>query len=245
MRVLWYRFDLHNLKTIIKAKITDQSFEDVKPLLSDLAVTSSEEYEKAVYEGDLDAYIRIYDKEKIWQAIEQALKAKEFRDVDAILDKAVMENIAETALNTKNKFIIAFIQKEIDGLNVMMFARMTAEEKEKRMEEAFINGGTLPREAFISTEKLVDALGRNLIYTRLVKPFLDADDGSHHRLEKERLDILTDHMRTTRHIPFGIEPMFAYFWFAYLSARIIRMIMVSKLARVPVSEIRERLYKFN
>lgn len=245
MRVLWYRFDLHNLKTIIKAKLTDQSFEEVKPLLSDLSVTSSEEYSKAVYEGDLNAYIRMYNNDKIWGAIEKALEAKEFRDVDAILDKAVMENIAETALDTKNQFIIDFVQKEIDGLNVMMFARMTEEEKKTRMDEAFIKGGLLDREVFSSSEKLVAKLDRLIQYSRFIKPFLDADDGSHHKLEKERMDILTEHMHKARYIAFGIEPVFAYFWTAYLSARIIRMIMVGKLANVPVSEIRERLYKFN
>lgn len=254
LHILWYRYDTHNIKTLLKAKKAGKSEEEIEKFLMPLGNIEIEKLKTYILQEEntkFDIYKK--DEERFKAAIKDAktLYEKHKEDpqmIDLILDKNFFELALNTAKETKREFLINFIKKSIDIANIQAFLRLKLSDRPKEiLENGLIDSGTIEKslfldhfekdiQEFISTMKHTDfssMIEQGINYWHEHKSFLE--------LEKLLENHRTKFIKKAKTISFGPEPLFAYFWAKKNNALIIRMIMVCKLSEVDSEEIRERL----
>ncbi len=254
LNILWYKYDFHNIKTLVKAKFGEKSLEKVENLLSDLGgiprkaliefileekhCTSfkvNEENEKTIKQGILNTY-------KLFQ------KIKNPQIIDINLDKYLIKTINNIAEKSKNEFLINYIKKFIDIYNIKLFCRIKSSNKERKdFELGFIKNGSIPIQKFKTAFKasLTDFAEtmKNTSYGKILEIGIKQyeEEKSFLFLEKEAENYLTNTIKSAKLIPFGPEPLIAYFLAKENNALIIRMILIHKMNQIDPEEIRERL----
>jgi len=254
LNILLHQYDFHNIKTMLKAKLSNKSFEDIESMLNEMGVIPIEALRQVIFENTnmsfgLKEQTEEYIKKKIKKV--QELFEKEKRNpqvIDLYLDQKLMKIIFGIATDSKNEFLITYVKKLIDLSNIKLFCRMKSQEKEFEMFEiAFLWNGQLPltrfKEAYSkSLSDFPEALGASP-YRKIAETGLKhyEDEKTFIYLEKEIENHLTDFIKRAKLIPFGPEPLIAYFLAKKNNALIIRMIMVNKLNDIDPEEIRSRL----
>lgn len=243
LEILWIRYDFHNLKTALKSRILGWDTEKTEEMLLDL--------------GSIPAHLMLdFGKngikhklitERFERAIQKAEKAyaetQDLRFLEYVLDRDLHDLKLALAKKARNTFLLEFVQKEIDLFNLVSYFRIKKVHNNLKFEDVGASGGTLDLEFFAqSEEKMLEKLARSdykniaLAYTIFCK-----NEGDFAAIEREGDDLLLSHMKKSKHTPFGPEPIFAYYWAKKNNARVVRAIMVSKLAGIPQDKIRKRL----
>ena len=254
LNILWYQYDFHNIKTMLKAKLSNKSFDEIETLLNNMGCIKIETLKTFIFEEtnisfNLKEETELYLKKKIKKAEELFKKENENPQViDLYLDQKLMKITFNIANDSGNKFLINYVQKLIDLNNIKLFFRMKSIDKDIDLYEiAFLWHGT------ISFNKFKEAYSQNLSdgietlkgagYSKIVENGFKAYEveKTFIQLEKEIENHLTDHIKSAKLIPFGPEPLIAYFLAKKNNALIIRMILVNKLNGINPEEIRVRL----
>lgn len=248
LEILWIRYDFHNLKTALKGNILNWSAEETKGMMMDeLGAISTEHMYDFVTGGSVGDLIDeryILAKEKAEKAYEES---KDIRSVEYVLDRDLHTLKYHLAKKSKNKFLLDFVQKEIDAYNIITYFRLKGEisEFEVGFEDLFVDNGKVSYEKFFNDkEKTIEGLLRTDYY-RMAKAYelYNKNEVDFAALEREGDNMLVEHMQQTKHTPLGPEPIFAYYWAKKNNARVIRMVMVGKLAGLSEDSIRKRLRK--
>lgn len=254
--LLLHQYDFHNIKTLIKAKLSDKTYEDVESLMNKMGAIPLEALRDFIFEGTLnpwgiDEHTENYIKKKIIKV--QALFEKENKNpqvIDLYLDQKLMKIVYGIAQDSQSEFLVNYVKKLIDVSNIRLFFRMKAQEKEIDLFEiAFIWNGKIPY------AKLQEAYKHNLAdFPEIMRPTDYAkivEEGYKHYkeektfiyLEREIENYLIEYIRLAKLRAFGPEPLIAYFLAKKNNALIIRMIMVNKLSNIEPEEIQKRLRK--
>jgi V/A-type H+/Na+-transporting ATPase subunit C len=255
MHMMWHDFDFHNIKTLIKAKLSGQSYEDVEHLLIKLGAISLPSLKSYIYDGQnvpfgLQEKTEIYIKSRIKKVQELFEKVKNPLAIDLYLDQKMMKMIYNIAVDSKNDFLIRYVKMLIDAHNIRLFFRMKTQEKNLELYDiAFLWNG------YIHFRKFKEAYGKSLsefpeimkstAYANIISEGLKSyeEEKTFIYLEKLIEDKLTEYIKQAKLIPFGPEPLIAYFLAKKNNALIIRLIMVSKLNNMDPEEIRKRIRK--
>lgn len=255
LHILWHNFDFHNIKTLVKAKLAGLPISEVENLLIDLGAIPLPALKTYIYENQnvsfgLQERTEIYIKRRIKKVIELFEKVKTPLAIDLYLDQKMMKMIYNIAVDAKNEFLIKYVQLLIDANNIRLFFRMKTQNKGLDLYEmAFLWNGTIPY------SKFKEAFDRNLAefpeimkatqFSTIIAEGLRAYEEEHTfiYLEKHIEDKLTDFIKTAKLIPFGPEPLIAYFLAKKNNALIIRMIMINKLNQIDPEEIKKRIRK--
>lgn len=254
--ILWLNYDFHNIKTMLKAKLSDKTYEDVEHLLSKMGKIPLDALKAYIFEDTerlfgLDDTIELYIKKKIKKV--QALFEKENKNsqvIDLYLDQKLMKILYGIAKDSGNTFLIEYIKKLIDLNNVKLFFRMKSQKKEADLYEiALLWNGNVP------TTKFKDAYKHNLsdfpeimkatAYAKIVETGYKhyEEEKTFIYLEREIENYFTEYIKSAKLIAFGPEPLIAYFLAKINNALVIRMIMVNKLNNIEPEEIQKRLRK--
>jgi len=67
------------------------------------------------------------------------------------------------------------------------------------------------------------------------------EKGAITRLEKLSDDFITEYLRQSKRMPFGLDPLVGYLYAKEIEVKNIRLILVGKINGLPVEDIRERL----
>ena len=249
--ILWYRYDFHNMKVLLKAKHSEKTYEDVSKLLFDFGAVSIEAVKKYILDGEETSFElpeedEKYLKESIKLAETDYLKSNDPQIIDIVLDKRFCKIINEIAKKSGNAFLIKLTKKYIDLKNIELFIRLKIQGREEALlEKGFINRGYIEKYRFVdSFRKDINDFAESLKHTDYGNIIREAvkgyeDNNSFVKLDKLSYDHLTDFIQSAKRIAIGPEPVFAYFWAKKNNALIIRSIMVAKLNEIEPEHIRK------
>lgn len=261
LNILWHYYDFHNMKTLVKAKLSGQEFEAIQSLMSPMGAIPVEALKAFIMDGDKRVSFGLtgeasektesYIKAKLEKVEKLFEKEKNPQIIDLYLDQKLMRITRELALYSDNNFLMEYTRKLIDLTNIKLFFRMKSQKKELDLFEiACLWYGSIPHKRLISLYKesslsefaeAMKATKYGNISTEGLKEYEEKNTFIH--LEKLIEDHLTDFIKRAKLVPFGPEPLIAYFLATKNNALIIRMIMVNKLSETEPEEIKQRLRK--
>ncbi|MBD3361108.1 hypothetical protein GF366_04905 [Candidatus Peregrinibacteria bacterium] len=254
LNILLFQYDFHNIKTMLKAKLSGKNYEEIKELLSEMGAIPLEALKNYIFEETdsqfgLNEHTEKYIKRRIKKV--QKLFEKEENNpqiIDLYLDQKLMKIIHGIATDSRNEFLEKYIQKLIDLTNIRLFFRMKTQDKELDLYEiAFLWNGTIPyskfKDAYSQNLNEFPELIKNTPYAKIIENGYKhyEEEKTFLHLEKEAENYLTEFIKRAKLIPFGPEPLIAYFLAKNNNALIIRMIMINKLNNIDPEEIRNRL----
>lgn len=252
--ILWFRYDFHNMKVLLKAKNGGKTYEEVADYTYDFGAVDLDRLKKYILEGDVDTGFGIdienekYMKESIKLAQAQFDKDDDPQLIDVILDKRFCEIINKISEESGNRFLEEFTDKYIDLKNIELFMRLKIQNREETLlEKGFIHGGSLEKYRFADAfRKDIADFAENLKHTNYSQIIKDAVKGyeeekSFVQLDKLSYDHLNNYIQSAKRIALGPEPIFAYFWAKKNNAQVIRSVMVGKLNEVQPEDIRKMI----
>lgn len=243
--ILWIRYDFHNLKVSLKAKLLNWNETKAQSMLLDLGSVPAKDILAFGLHGITD-HIRprfVRAAQDALQAYENSGPASDFRALEYSLDRDLHTLKIALAHRARNHFLQEFVKKEADIYNIITFFRQQFPDTHANFANLFVHGGTIPYEVFtLEEEKMLEAL-RTTVYGPLIRAYETFGETKEDftALERAGDTVLLEHMLTTKHTPLGPEPIFSYYWAKKNNARVVRMIMVGKLAGLPQAKIRSRL----
>ncbi len=256
LNIIWLNYDFHNIKTMLKAKLSEKPYEEIESMISDLGAIPVESLKKYIFEDEetpfnLKEVTEKYIKKIIKEAEQTFHKEKENPQViDLYLDQKLMKTVFGITTDSKNQFLIDYIRILIDLNNIRLFFRMKAQDKELDLfEYGFLWNGNLDYNRFKSAyQHTLSDFPEQMKATKYSN--IVSEGYKHYEsektfifLEKEIEDYLTDYLKRAKLIPFGPEALISYFLAKKNNALVIRMIMVNKLNTIDPEEIRLRLRK--
>lgn len=244
VEIFRYKYDGHNLKTMIKAIRTGQ---DCAHILSDLGNVPvkalATELESDRYELLAPALAAAAGEAK-----ELLAKVCDPQMVDVIVDKAVLEASCRKAQDVGNRFLCELTQAQADIANIRSAVRV------KRMgKDVFFLRRVLAGGGRIDCAKLLEAFPKGMEdilavvlmsdYGKFLEPGFDSlrTGGSLTAFERLCDNVLLSLLFRARMVSFGMEPVIAYLLGKESEIKAIRIVMASKLAGVPAQQINERL----
>jgi len=251
--VLWFRYDFHNIKTLLKAKLSGKSVEEVESFLMSFgAIDPGKLKTYIVMEENTDFGIEKDHEEMVKTAIGEAIKEFEKTEdpqmLDIFLDKKFCEITLYIAEKSKHSFIIDLVKKYVDLKNLEATIRIKIAGKDETfLKSVLIEGGNMETKRFIEIfhkelSELPDFL-KHSEYAKVVAEGIKGfeEERSLSRLEKYSYDHLTDFIQLAKRVAFGPEPIIGYFWAKKNNALVIRTIMVGKLNGFEPEEIKSKL----
>lgn len=243
-KIFRYKYDGHNLKTIIKAQSCGNSTEG---LLSPLGTVD----EKTLLQGLRDGNFGELEPriaQAALQARETLAKTNDPQMVDIIIDRAVLESMSALAGQYKSKFLTRLVNANIDIANIRSFVRIKRIGKDLRfLKEVLADGGSIavPRylELFPKTFDDFFEMLDGTPYGPALSGAYDAikNHGTLSEFEKLCDNFMVEVLKESRFIPFGIEPVLSYLLAKENEVQAIRIVMASKIAGVDPDKITERL----
>jgi len=256
LRILWYWYDFHNIKVMVKGKLSGKPYSEIEPLLNQLGDIPIEALKTFIYlDSEASFHIREQAEKYIKNKIRKiyALFETEKKNplvIDLYFDQKMMKMIYNIAMDSKNEFLIKYVQKLIDLNNIKLFFRMKSQQKDLKLYDlAFLWNGTIPFSKFKEAYKhdlgnLPDAMRFSTYATIIAEGYKQYEaEKSLIYLEKLVEDHLTTYIREAKLTPFGPEPLIAYFLAKRNNALVMRMILIHKLNNINPEEIRPRLRK--
>jgi V/A-type H+-transporting ATPase subunit C len=234
------RYDFHNLKALLKARM-----EGEKPqgLLEGLGTVGLEALSKGVKNpADLPSPYK--------EVVVEAEDVSSSQELDTLVDKEYLSHRLFLARREGSPFVIDYARASIDlaNLKLVLRGRLLAKEKDF-IETALVGGG------FVAVNNLLDLYGdppevmmkkleANLYYAKLLEMVEDADEVV--RLtdfDRRSDDRLMEMIKGTKRISVGAEPVFAYLRARENEALMVRMILIAKLHNIPPSSIEKMVRK--
>ncbi len=257
MNIIWYNFDFHNIKTMVKAKILELPYEDIEPNLIQLGAIPLSALKAFIYDGENVSFKmesqrnEEYLKSKLRKVFELYERVKDPQAIDLFLDQKMIKIIHRIARMSGDEYLLNYVKTLIDLNNIRLFFRMKSQQKEVELfEMAVLWKGHIDPSKFIDAFKKHSLsefaeLMKSTAYSKIIAEGYKSyeETGSFAELEKQTENHLTNYYKLAKLTPFGPGPIIAYFLAKKNNTMIIRMIMVNKLNGVEPEEIKSRLRK--
>lgn len=242
--ILSVRYDGHNIKSLIKGKLTGI---DTHAMTISAGTTKVEALDIMVKEENFRDLPKI-----IRESVEKALKDyKENLDPQAIeitIDKGVYGYMLETAENTEMEYLIDTVKLMVDVNNLKTFIRVKLQDRGKDfLQKVFIHGGRLDFDVFANSlnDPIEGFPGRiaHTDYYRWVKngleEYVKRDDLG--AIERNGDNYIIDYIKKTKLASFGPEQLIAFIIAKENEIRALRIILTGKKNGVHPDIIKERL----
>ena len=247
MNFLWYKYDFHNLKIVLKVRLVKHGYADVKHALIDVGLHSLENWEKVLFEDKSFDFIPGVAS-VVKKATELYDKSKDPQIIDLIVDQYYLDELNKLAEGMDSSLVQAYVSRLIDTTNVKTFVRCKELNKDRTyLEKVLAKGGSVYSETYISAyDKGYDEL-RGILEKRPqladLAEALDSvkKDKSLLALEIKILENLQNFMKESQRNSFGPEPVFAFFYKFENHLQILRTIFIGKLNKLEVKEIASSL----
>ncbi len=242
--LLYLKYDVHNLKVLLKDKFLNASNQH---LFVDLGTRPVSELSEMVESGNYDALnpeiaMRLreinsrieQDKNPLW--------------IDLLLDKGLYDAMITLSEKNKSGYIRELVKTQIDLINIKTLIRIKASSYDKEVLKDFIIDNGHLNLAFYEEayDEALSALpGKLTIYG--YEAFLEEaieDFGNITNLIKyEQLAeaFFFEKVKQAKYVAFGVEPLIGYILAVENEAKLIRMIMVGKINTISTDAIKERL----
>jgi V/A-type H+-transporting ATPase subunit C len=235
------RYDIHNLKTLLKARCLGENPEHLSECGTLPLVKLAHAVTEHVYK-DLPPILI-----KTMSELEKLLAVKpDALEIDVALDHALYDLIFEKLARKNAPVVLRFFKAKVDMLNVLMILRSHAMGKD----EAFLNRVLLKngshsidtwQKAAVTPDKLpklLDAYGNNVIAAAQAAV---VDFKKLPALEKVMDDYMLSLFTPYRIATLTLEPIIGYLLAVEREAAAVRLIMAGKQGGFPQEAIRERM----
>jgi len=239
LNILWLRYDVHNIKTLLHAKWKGIAPERINNLLLEYGKFSPHLLERFILEDRDSERIPAYLEAMIRHTEEVYLAEKEDPfQANVYLEACMLKHIESIVKRERNPFITHLYLLSVDITNLKSSLRLLTREKEVRikiLDNTFIPGAHIAKDTIQSflekesvsqfTEQLPSA------YASVVKDALETfyQNASFLDFEIELENIIIKYLARSKYIVFGPEPLFSYFLAKLNNSQIIRAILVGKL----------------
>jgi V/A-type H+-transporting ATPase subunit C len=244
---LWLKYDVLNIKSAIKYKLSNQDISPEK--LSDLGSINKDKIIKSVYNID-KTKLDIEFQDMIDQSIQAFKKNSDPRIIDQIIDKSYFKILHQKLSQVKSRKIKEYIKSKIDLYNIkLIFRNKSLATNKKLFSQYVVNGGNISKSDIIkSYDDHLENIEKNLkffTYRKLLQLSLEyfTKYNSFILFEKLSYDFLIDQLRFAKYEPFGIEPLVGYFLAKDNEAKLLRIIMISKINNIESNIIHQQLRK--
>lgn len=244
VEIFRYKYDGHNLKTLVKARKAPAGAEGILSVLGNVpAETAAAELEAGSFEK-----VNPILGDAALEAVEALARTGDPQLVDLHIDKAVLEAQAKKADAFGNPFLSRFVAAQVDVANIRTAVRMLRMGK-----DVFALRNVLARGGRMDPATLAEAYARGmddlLAYMaasdcgRQLEPAMEGLRAGRSLTLFEKLcdNYLTSLLAGVRTVPFGVEPLVAYLYAKEGETKAARIVLASKLAGVPAQQITERL----
>ena len=241
--VLSLKYDYHNLKVLLKSKITGKDFSS---LLMQAGTIDASKF-KVKFETQSNDLPR-----EIMEAIDEVQKDFEENHnpqrIDIIVDKHYFRNLSRLAKEIDVKVITDYVEGLIDFQNMITLFRVQKQKRDARfLETVIFEGGTISKNKIVAsindnTDTILNKFKKEKLGTYLVKG-LEAFSETKRLSELEKIsdNYLMELNKESKYVVFGPEPLFTYLVAKEREINAVRMIMVSKINNISSDKIRERL----
>lgn len=242
--IMSLRYDYHNIKVMEKGKLGGKDFSN---LLIPIGTVPVEDLKTMILSGNVKD-LNLIMREGIKKVEEDFIQNKDPQSIDIILDKYMYKHMLERALETRIEFIINYVKSTIDIANIKAMMRVKKQNKDSRfLESILIPGGTIESSIFIygvndTVENFINNISKSS-YTKILTSILEEynSTGNFSSIEVLFDNYIIDKAKDAKKVNFGPEPIVAFILAKENEIKIIRIIMVGKVNKVPTEVIRERL----
>ncbi|WP_374124284.1 V-type ATP synthase subunit C [Leptotrichia hongkongensis] len=241
--ILSLKYDYHNLKVLLKSKITGKDFSS---LLMQAGTIDASKF-KVKFESQSNDL-----PQEIMEAIDEVQKDFEENHnpqrIDIIVDKHYFRNLSRLAKEIDIKVITDYVEGLIDFQNMITLFRVQKQKRDARfLETVIFEGGTISKNKIVAsindnTDTILNKFKKEKLGTYLVKG-LEAFSETKRLSELEKIsdNYLMELNKESKYVVFGPEPLFTYLVAKEREINAVRMIMVSKINNISSDKIRERL----
>lgn len=237
------RFDNHNIKISLKAKIAEREPEYLSPYGN---IPTSQVTD--IFRNELYSKLPSRFEEGIEKAVESYYIDKDPSMLDITLDQSFYAYRNDRVLESNNLFMSALhkIDTDLTNIKTLMRAKWGKVDKRKFL-NGLIDGGYIPYKDMM---KFYDEAAENIWeyfrytpYARILSEGapLVFEKNSFLKLEKLCDDIFVKFMRFTKYMTFGVEPVVAYFYAKENEFKILRMLFTVSIYGIEQDLLKERL----
>jgi V/A-type H+-transporting ATPase subunit C len=238
--ILWIKYDLHNLKTIIKGKKAGLTDEQILEKCFRVGLYSPEKILKAYTEKHLH-HIDPYLKE----VADTADAAQYIFEIDLAMNAYYFKIISALSQEVHDPFITKFVILLIDLYNIKATLRADAIEGIEQ-KDVYLPGGTLTMQELATKEKVLKVLPRFGGEKRWKQAIEDAEKNhSYSQLEKAADEYVTDFLKQESLLIFTPASLFSYFHAQKNNAQIIGAILTAKKSGMSEKELRTILRRLH
>lgn len=254
LNLAWYKYDSHNAKTMLKAKLTGKTYEDIEDLIIPWGKIKPSALAEFIF-ADEKIQLRMKGDEK--PRLERAVRrGKELYEetgnlmlVDLHIDRAFLKVRQQIAQETGSKFLMKYIEAKTDIHNIMAFMRSKDEHLDPQivMKRALTVGGSIRHDKYLDYLKEDwDTIANTFSFSQFGDSITEGIEhfkthGTFREMERLLQNELLRLIYDSRFLPFGIEPLLNYWWLKEINAQIIRLIMVGKLNGIDQDILRKKL----
>lgn len=245
IRLFRVRYDFHNLKAMLKSKLTGVPYEDS---IIDLGTYGIDEMSAAVGE-DAYRFVPEHIQDTALDALEEHNKVGTLYAVSYTCDRSMWSYLLQNALKLRNKIVINLFREYINLANIKTFFRVKefAEDREV-FERYFIPGGSYPLDFFLrhldaQLGHFLDHLAKTQYEHHIVSQGLRMwpEEKSFWRMEIAADNFILHQFSNMRMMLFSIAPLIYYLLRKEAEAKLIRTIIRCKLIGTARGGIEERL----
>ncbi|MEW6105398.1 MAG: V-type ATPase subunit [Bacillota bacterium] len=237
------RWDFHNLKVMLKAKL-----HRVPP---EKAVARHGTCDVATIERAIEGETRDLPRH-LAEALSAAKAAHDLRampeTIDIAVDREMYRYLLARAKSLGIQYLVDLVQMEVDLFNLSVYFRSRRMGRDRGFAaEAMVPGGKVsPMRLVASYEQPPEAVVASVAgtgYEALARQAAAVLAEGRPLAELERLSeaIMWDRIRKARYVPLGPEPLVGYIFAKLHELKLVRLILVGKLSGMSRESIRERL----
>lgn len=244
IKIMSLRYEYHNIKVLVKAKVANKDFSS---MLINLGDTDVEKLKFAIENEsyrDLDSFKR----KSVEEAIENFNTNNDPQNIDLIIDRYMFEEMMYLAKKIDESFVLKFVKCQIDLANIKTLLRVKKQQKSREFLQAvLIKGGEVSIDTLVlMLNDSPENIANKLSYTRygaILKEGIEsyAKTGSVSLFEKLSDNFIMSMLKGAKIVTSGVEPIIAYIYAKENEIKLIRIIMVGKLNNISAEVIRERL----
>jgi len=151
IKIYQKRYDVYNIKVILRAKLNNLSAEDTKNHMNPVSVAKNDFFERLIAQKTVEEVIsslNFLDEGQIRASIDHFKNNQSLLHIENMLDKHYFSSVISqlTFLKEEGKLYKKFLLKEIDVLNVKLLLRLKREGiSEQDIKELIVGYGTLKK----------------------------------------------------------------------------------------------------
>lgn len=239
LHVLWYRYDIHNLRVFLKGRVLDHGLETMLPHLSHAGIYEAAYlYEHMTHDTLYRLMPELHDG---YHAALRLAESESFDELDTVLDHAYFAGMLRLAQESQDPFVRDFVKLEIDLHNVLVALRAQAVPAFD-LGKLFVAGGTFAVNQCSTYEQAAARLaqyGGSDYWQSALEEYQSRQNTTalDRTRDAYRLQFATERV----HDIFSVASLFAYALRTQQSAATVRTILVGTDTGVPHDVIRQQL----